>query len=70
MAAEEEVDLDMDEGKEEDLDIDKVEVEEAVDAYMVAVAVVVEALDEESTTIVSTKIEGRITIMKLKHRIL
>ena len=53
MEAEEEVYLDMDE----------VEVEEAVEASIVAVAVVVEAVEEYAITIITTTMEGKITIM-------
>ena len=47
----------MDEVKDEDLDMDEVEVEEPVQADMVVVAVVVEALEEEAITIFTTKQE-------------
>ena len=67
VAEEEEVDFDLDEVKEEDLDMDKVEAEEAV---VVAVVVVVEDMEDESITIVTTTMEGRITIMELIHKIL
>ena len=79
MAAEEEVDLDMDEVKEEgldmdqmkggDLDMDEVEVEEAVLADVMDVAVMVVEVEEESITIVTTTMEGRITIMEVIHQI-
>ena len=70
MAAEEEVDLDMDEVKEEDLDKEYAEVEEEVKAYVVDVVVVVEAVGEELITIVTKTMEGIITIMDLIHQIL
>ena len=80
VVAEEEVDFDMDKVKEEyldmdkvnekDLDMDEVEVEEAVEAAVVAVAVVVEAVEEYAIIIVTTTMEGRITIMELIHQIL
>ena len=60
----------MDEVEEVDLDIDKVNVEEVVEAAMVFVAVLVEAMEEEGITIVKTTIEGRITIMELIYQIL
>ena len=63
-------DLDMDEVKEEDLDLDEVEVEEAVDMAVATVAVMVEAVEEEAITIVTTKMEGKITIKELIHQIL
>ena len=66
VAAEEEVDLDMDkvkeeyldmdEVKEEDLDMDDVEVEEAIEAVVVDMAVMVDSVEEEVTTIVTTTI--------------
>ena len=62
--------LDMDKVKEGDLDMEKIEEEEAVEVYVVAVAVVVEAMEEEAITIVTTKMEGIITIMELIHQIL
>ena len=65
-----EEDLDMDKVKEEDLDRDEVEVEEAVEAALVDVAVMVDALEEEAIAIVTTTMEGRITIMELIHQIL
>ena len=78
VAAEEEVDLYMDKVKEEDLDMDKLKeeyldmekVEEAVEAAVVAVVVVVEAVEEYAIIIVTTTMEGRITIMELIHQIL
>ena len=65
-----EEDLDMDKVKEEDLDRDEVEVDEAVEAALVDVAVMVDALEEEAIAIVTTTMEGRITIMELIHQIL
>ena len=72
--------MDMDEVKEEDLDMgeaneeyfymDKVEAEESVEAALVSVEVVVEAVDEEEITIVTTAMEGRIKNMELIHHIL
>ena len=58
--------------EEEDiyLDTDEVDVEEAVEAALVAVSVVVESVEEEVITIVTTTIEGRITIMELIYWIL
>ena len=66
--------MDMDEVKEEDLDMgeaneeyfymDKVEAEESVEAALVSVEVVVEAVDEEEITIVTTAMEGRIKNME------
>ena len=47
--------------------MDKVEVEEA---DVVTVEVVVEAVEEEAIRIVTTTMEGRITIMELIHQIL
>ena len=80
LAAEEEVDLDVDEVnvedldmdnvKEEYLDMDKVDVEEAAKQAAVAVANVVEAVEEEAIIIVTKTMEGRIKIMELIHRIL
>ena len=70
VVAEEEVDLGMDKVKKEYLDMDKVEVEEAVETAVVAVAVVVEAVEEEAIAIVTTKMGGRIKIMELIHHIL
>ena len=54
VASEEEVDLDMEKVKEEDLNMDKVEVEEVVEAAVVAMAVVVEEVEEEEITTVTT----------------
>ena len=50
--------------------MDKVEVEESVEATVVSVAVVVEVVEEVEITIVTTTMEGRITVMKLIHQIL
>ena len=60
----------MEEVKEGDLDMDEVEVEGAVEVVMVDVVVVVESVEEETSTIVTTTIEGRTTAMKLIHWIL
>ena len=68
--SEEEVDLDMDKVKKEYLDMEEVDVEEVVEAAVVAVAVVVEAVEEKAITIVTTTMEGIITIMELIHHIL
>ena len=59
-------------GSEEgvDLDMDKVEVVEAAVVAVVDVTVMVEAVEEEAITIVTTTTEGRITIMELIHWIL
>ena len=62
--------LDTEEVKEEDLDMEKVDVEEAVEADVVSVAIVVEAVEEEAITIVTTTMEVSITIMELIHWIL
>ena len=70
VAAEEEVDLDMDEVKEEYFDMNEVEAEDAVENSMVAVVAVVRVVEEESITILTTKMEGRITTMELIHHIL
>ena len=56
VAADEEVDLDMDAVKEEDLDMDKVEAEDAVEVDVVDVVVVVEDVEEEAITTVTTEI--------------
>ena len=59
LAAEEEVDLDMDKVEAVDLDMDDVKVKEAVEAVeavVVVVVVVIEAVEEEGTTTVTTKI--------------
>ena len=60
----------MEEEEEIDLDTDEVDVEEAVEAALVAVAVVVESVEEEVITIVTTTIEGRITIIEFIYWIL
>ena len=60
----------MDVVKEEYLDTDENEVEEAVEAAMVVVVVMVEAMEEEKIKIVKTTMEVRITIMDLIHQIL
>ena len=65
-----EEDLDMEKLKEEDFDMDKLEVEEAVEVDVVDVDVVVGAVEEEAIIIVTTTMEGRITIMELIHQIL
>ena len=53
-----------------DLDMDEVEVVEAAVVAVVDVTVMVEAVEEEAITIVTTTTEGRITIMELIHRTL
>ena len=58
------------EKEEVDSDTDEVDVEEAVEAALVAVAVVVESVEEEVITIVTTTIEGRITIIEFIYWIL
>ena len=70
VATEEEVNLYMEKVEEIDLDMDEVKMEYAVEVAVVVVAVVVEAVEEYGITIVTTKIEGRITIMELIYRIL
>ena len=60
----------MEKVREEDLDMDKVEVEEALKAAVVAVAVVVEDVEEEKITTFKTTTEGRIAFMDLIHQIL
>ena len=80
---EQDVDLDMDEVTEEDLDryevkeeyldmdeVEAEEAEEAVEATVFALTVVVEAVEEESIKILKTTMEGRITIMELINQIL
>ena len=56
VAAGKEIVLDMYEVEEVDFDISKVKVGEAVEADVVAMAVVVEAVEEEIITIVTTTI--------------
>ena len=70
VAAEEKVYLDMEEVEEVYLDMDEVEVEVEVEETMVAVAAVVEAVEEELITIYTTTTKGRITTMELIHQIL
>ena len=65
-----EEDLDMYEVKEVDLDMDEVEAEEAVYTAVFALTVVVEAVEEDSITIFTTTMEGRITIKQLINQIL
>ena len=70
VAVDGEVDLDMDGVEEVDLNMEKVKVEEAADSDVVAMEVLVVAVEEESITIATTKIKVRITIMELIHQIL
>ena len=52
------------------MDTYEVEAEQAVEASVVSVSFVVVAVEEEAITIVTTTMEGRITIMELIHKIL
>ena len=56
VATEEQVDLDMDKVDEVDFYMDEVKVEEAVEASVASVAVVVEAMGGEAIKIVTTTI--------------
>ena len=50
--------------------MDELNVEKSIEAAVVVMVVLVEAVEEEGITIVITTIEGRITIMELIYLIL